>query len=301
MRDYGNFCDFRYSFTMLGFQFTKWFWNLWDHLLLVLLWNLLFLFAVGLLFYLSQGLPQFAEWLYGVSPGALAPASYPVLLFLPLALLLFVATVLQQVYALNNYHIAKFERNEWKTCFRRACGKRSLLAALLFDLGVILLGFVLFVSWRFYSLQGGILSFMAMGLLFWLALFALLSFGFYFPLLAREEFSVWKALRKSILVCLDNLFVSIVLFLFALFLLFISLIPPFMLFFGPVGLSLWYEVSLRLLFYKYQYLEEQASQKEINGRSKREKVDIPWRVLLRAERERIGPRSLRNFIFPWKD
>lgn len=285
---------------MIGFQFTKWFWNLWDHLILVLLWNLLFLFAAGLLFYLSQGLPQFAEWLYGVSPGALAPASYPLLLFLPLALLLFVTTVLQHAYALNNYNIAKFERSEWKACFRRAWSKPSLLAALLLDFSVLLLGFVFFVSWRFYSLQGGVLSFMAMGLLFWLVLLVLLSFGFYFPMLVRDAFSVRKALRQSILVCLDNLFLSMILALVGLVLLVVSLIPPFMLFFGPVGLGLWYEVSLRLLFYKYQYLEQHASDAQ-SGRSKREKIDIPWRVLLREERERIGPRSLRNFIFPWKD
>ena len=279
---------------MIGFQFTKWFWNLWDHLLLVLLWNLVFLFAVGLLFYVAQALPQFLE---GVQAAPLFLS-----LALPLALLLFVATVLQHAYALNNYNIAKFERSESKVCFRRAWSRPSLLAALIFDLGVLLFGFVLFVSWRFYSVQGGILSFMAMGLLFWLGLLALLSFGFYFPMLVREAFSVRKALRQSVLVCLDNLFLSMILALVALVLFIVSLIPPFMLFFGPVGLGLWYEVSLRLLFYKYQYLEQQVpAQMNANGRSKREKVDIPWRVLLRAERERIGPRSLRNFIFPWKD
>ncbi len=280
---------------MFGFQLIKWFWNLWDHLLTIILWNLSCLMTVGLFFYLLQIFLAAADGLPQVLPAALLSL-----------LLLFCSTVLQHTLALSNYAIAKFERSEWKECLCRAWRKDSLRAAILMDLGLGVLFLIYFVSWRFYTQQGGLLSLMAQGLLFWLALLLLLSSGFYFPLLVREEFSIKKALRQSLVVCLDNFLLSLALGLVGLLLLVISFLPPLMLFFGPAGLGLWYEVSLRILYYKYQYIqqlpeEEIQKARSSRGNLRRRKPEIPWRALLREERERIGPRSLRNFIFPWKD
>jgi hypothetical protein len=43
---------------------------------------------------------------------------------------------------------------------------------------------------------------------------------------------------------------------------------------------------------KYDYLEE-------NPRADRK--HIPWETLLREERERVGKRTLKGMIFPWKE
>ncbi len=44
--------------------------------------------------------------------------------------------------------------------------------------------------------------------------------------------------------------------------------------------------------FKYDYLE---SHPEVNRRQ------IPWEELLFDEREKIGPRTLRGMIFPWRN
>ncbi len=279
---------------MFGFQIIKWFWNLWDHLLTITLFNVLSLLLLGGSFYLLQLLP--GSFLNQWNPAVTTTLSFT-LIFLGLFLL----TVLQHAYALSNYAIAKYERSDWKDSLRRAWCKPSLSAALRLDLLAVLCSGIYYVSWRFYSQQSSILSLFAIGLLFWLALLFLLSFGYYFPMLIREDFAVIKALRQSFFVCLDNLFLTIGLTLVATILLAASFVPPLALFFGWAGLGLWYEVSLRILYYKYQYLQQLPKEELLQKNGKRQKVKIPWRVMLREERERIGPRSLRNFIFPWKD
>ncbi|MEM9423210.1 MAG: hypothetical protein AAF975_00300, partial [Spirochaetota bacterium] len=275
-----------YNNQMFSFQIIKWFWNLWDHLILIILLNLLSLVLFGALFYLVPLLAQ------GAGPGAVIAVGSG---------LLFLTTTLQHAYALISYGIAKSGYSNWKQSLRAAWQGPSLRAALLFDILLFPVGVIYYVSWNFYSQKGGLLSLFALGLLFWLAILILLSMGFYFPMLVREEFAFKAAWRKSFVVCLDNPFLAIGLALVALILLAASLFPALTLFFGPVGLALWYEVSLRILYYKYQYLEELAPEERQHGNGRRKKVEIPWRVLLREERERIGPRSLRNFIFPWKD
>ncbi|WGK69293.1 hypothetical protein P0082_00100 [Candidatus Haliotispira prima] len=277
---------------MLGFQFTKWFWSLWDHLLTIVLWNLMYLSAGGLFFFLLRALTIKESFLSTV---------HPALSGIALCILLFLSTILQHACALSNYSIAKFESSKWKDSLRRAFRKDSLLAALLLDFGIALLSLIFFFGWHFYSRKGDLLSLTALGLLFWMALLILLSFGFYFPILVREKFSVPKALRQSLLVCLDNLPLSLILGLTSCVLFLMSFLPPLMLFFGPMGLGLWYEVSIHILYYKYQYLETLSQEKSGTAKNKRRKVNIPWFNLLVEERERIGPRTLSNFIFPWKD
>ena len=58
------------------------------------------------------------------------------------------------------------------------------------------------------------------------------------------------------------------------------------------ALLLWYNVALKLRMYKYEYLEK-------NPNAKRK--DIPWETLLAEEKEYLGKRTLKGFIFPWKD
>ena len=61
---------------------------------------------------------------------------------------------------------------------------------------------------------------------------------------------------------------------------------------GVATILLFYQVAFKLRLYKYDYLETHP-----NARPK----DIPWADLLYTDRERVGPRSLRGMIFPWKD
>ena len=285
---------------MFGFQISKWFWNLWDHLLTIVLLNLLGLTIWGICFLLYD------EFL----TRDVTTVMMVIVLGVIGILSLFLFTLLQHFSALVNYSIAKFGQSDWKRNFRKAWQKPSVMAALLFDILFFVCIIVYYISWQFYYLQGDLGSLFALGLLFWLALLFFLGFGFYFPLLVREEFSLKKAFFQSYLVCWDNFLLAIGLGISALFMLIMSFMPPIMLFWGFTGLGLWYEVSLRILYYKYEYLKQLQQGESFDDLSKKsnmklpiqcKKTVIPWRFLLREERERIGPRSWRNFIFPWKD
>jgi hypothetical protein len=61
---------------------------------------------------------------------------------------------------------------------------------------------------------------------------------------------------------------------------------------GPGGILLFLDEALRLRLLKYDWLEA-------NPDSDCRK--IPWDAILIEEREKTGTRSLKNFIFPWKD
>jgi hypothetical protein len=69
--------------------------------------------------------------------------------------------------------------------------------------------------------------------------------------------------------------------------LFLALLLP-----GPAGMLLLMDEALRLRLRKYDYLEA-------NPRADRRK--IPWKELLEEDVELTGTRTLRNFIFPWKE
>ncbi|MDR1985520.1 MAG: hypothetical protein LBP88_00935, partial [Treponema sp.] len=58
------------------------------------------------------------------------------------------------------------------------------------------------------------------------------------------------------------------------------------------GILLYLDEALRLRLLKYDWLE-------VNSDATLRK--IPWDALLIEEREKTGTRSLKNFIFPWKD
>ena len=77
--------------------------------------------------------------------------------------------------------------------------------------------------------------------------------------------------------------------LIALSIFFIGLIP------SMAGISIGNTNALRIRLYKYDYLEEHP---EITGRQRKK---IPWEELIYEDRETLGPRTFRSFLFPWKD
>ncbi|MCR4734214.1 MAG: hypothetical protein K5829_04295 [Treponema sp.] len=72
--------------------------------------------------------------------------------------------------------------------------------------------------------------------------------------------------------------------------LFIGMLPSI------AGIEIAKANALRIRLYKYDYLEEHPELK-----TKRERSRIPWEELIYDDRETLGPRKLRSFLFPWKD
>ena len=60
---------------------------------------------------------------------------------------------------------------------------------------------------------------------------------------------------------------------------------------GITGMQLAAEDAIRLMMMKYDYLEENPEA---------DRKHIPWEDILYDEKEKVGPRSLKNMIFPWK-
>jgi hypothetical protein len=61
---------------------------------------------------------------------------------------------------------------------------------------------------------------------------------------------------------------------------------------GITVVLLAHQVALKLRLYKYDYLEANT---EVNRKN------IPWAELLYDEKEKIGTRTIKGMIFPWKE
>jgi hypothetical protein len=134
-------------------------------------------------------------------------------------------------------------------------------------------------------------SLAAFALLFWVTVAVILAAQYFLPLRARVDRKLAKIVRKGFLLLLDNPGHSLGLFLGALLILVVSVFTAFLLP-GPATLLLWWNTAFKLRLYKYDYLEQ-------NPDANRRK--IPWDALLVEDRERVGKRTLRGMIFPWKE
>jgi uncharacterized membrane protein YesL len=130
-----------------------------------------------------------------------------------------------------------------------------------------------------------------LGVVFWIALFVALSYQHFFSIMVRLEGNFRKTLKKSFLICFDNLGYSIFMGLWgivmtALSVFTIGLIP------GGAGTLLGRCDAFRLRLYKYDYLEA-------NPEAPRK--GIPWDDLLEEDQELVGTRTIKGMLFPWKD
>ena len=61
---------------------------------------------------------------------------------------------------------------------------------------------------------------------------------------------------------------------------------------GIATIMLWWNIAFKLRLYKYDWLEQNP------GANRRR---VPWDALLVEDRERVGKRTLKGMIFPWKE
>jgi hypothetical protein len=159
----------------------------------------------------------------------------------------------------------------------------GLLVFLIVMLGTTVIPFYLNLN----SLFGLFLS----AVIFWTLVVGILSFQFFPAIRSRLDTKILKIIKKCFLIFFDNPGFSIFCLIIAAISLALSMFLAF-LFPGPAGILLFLDEALRLRLLKYDWLEA-------NPDANRRK--IPWDALLIDDREKTGTRSLRNFIFPWKD
>lgn len=257
---------------MIGFFIKKAFFDGWDNLLSIVLVNVLFiaLLAVG----------------YGAF-ALLRISSVLGIIVLILWYLLMHAAYGGVSFFTREY--AWYQRpgfEAFRDSMRQAFRASMVLAGV--DASLILMGAVII---PFYLSLGNIFGTVIVALLFWLLLTTLISLNYYLPLCSQLQDRPIKALKKSFIIFLDNVGFSIFLGIYTLIEFVLSLVTAFLIP-SVTGIALSHQIAVKLLIYKYDYLEQESDA---------DRKHIPWGALLFEEKERVGQRSLKGMIFPWKD
>ena len=256
---------------MIWFTIKKTFFDIWDHLFSIFLLNFGGVLLFGLLLYLFQFL-----------------SVRPVLSLAGAGIALLIFGQYLGVAALMTRDIADYATPDVKQSFHylREVWKASLVFSVLIALQLLIALIVL--PW--YLQIGGLISMAIISIIFWSSVLWWLASQYYFPL-HRIERRPRKMIFKCFMLLFDNPGFTLVLAAGTLLMAGLSLITAF-LFPGIGGILLWHQVGGKLRFYKYDYLEQHPEAK---------RAPIPWDALLQEERERVGKRTLRSMIFPWKE
>jgi uncharacterized membrane protein len=257
---------------MFGFLIKKTFFDMWDNLFRIVLLNLGFLAVFAILVYIP--------FLF---------RSVPALLYLSMILGLAILFVYTGLASRMVREIADYRSAELRELVRYL--RDSWPSSLLFFAVNAVFFFLLSIAFPVYGRMQSLVGPIAASLLFWITLIWILSCLFFYPVQSRLDRNIRKILRKMLLLFLDNPLFSIGLLLGGLFIFAISLFTAFLLP-GPATLLLWLNAGLKLRLYKYDYLEQ-------NPQADRRR--IPWDALLVEDRERVGKRTLKGMIFPWKE
>jgi len=261
---------------MIGFLLRKTLYDLWDNMFRIVLLNLGFAAATAIPVFL----PQLAAKFFSSIVLEIALTAIGILICS-----VYLAAASFSLKSISDYGSFGFGD------FFRAL-KAAWPAGLVMGFFVFLIFLVATVIIPFYlSMEIPIAGLALAAVIFWVAFFALLSFQFYFTVYARLGSNLKKSFRKCMIISLDNSGFSLFLLLFNIFALALSVIFAFI-FPGPAAVLLCLDEALRLRLLKYDWLEA-------NPDANRRK--IPWDALLIDEREKTGTRTLKNFIFPWKD
>lgn len=257
---------------MIGFLLKKTFFDLWDNLFRVALINLGFILSLGLLVLLITVL------------GDITVLFYVLILISVLWFSIYFSAAALSLSAVSNYKtfgFADFFKNI----------KTTWPTGIVFGLIVFAIFFITTAVIPFYLSMNSMIGLLLASVIFWVFAAAVLSFQFFFAIRSRLDTKPIKIIKKCFIIFLDNPGFAIFSFLHNIVILILSIFLA-LLFPGPAGILLYLDEALRLRLLKYDYLEA-------NPDANRRK--IPWDALLIEEREKTGTRSLKSFIFPWKD
>ncbi len=262
---------------MFGFILKKNFCDGWDNLLTVIITNLVFLFTgIGLVF-----LNAFAS-------------KSSILALLGILFSCVVLSILIFAYSDSAAHVANFEGIHLVDFFKQIPG--ALKDGALFGLMNAAVFLISSFSIRYYIVESGTLLGFALGCaIFWVDFFYLLAMQWFVPIRGLMHNNFKKCFKKSFIILFDNTRFSLLMFLYNLILLALSVVCIGF-FPSMTGILIANTNALRVLLYKYDYLEEHPELK-----TKRERRQIPWDDLLAEDRDILGPRPIRSFLFPWKD
>ena len=158
--------------------------------------------------------------------------------------------------------------------------------------GIVFIGYILCtIVIPFYLSMQSLVGLLLGAVIFWTLIVAILALQFFFAVRSRLDTNIIKVVKKCFIIFFDNPGFCIFTLFGSILTLVLSMFVAF-LFPGPAGVLLFLDEGLRLRLLKYDWLEQNpdANRKQ-----------IPWDAILIDEREKTGTRSLKSFIFPWKD
>jgi hypothetical protein len=265
----------QYHGAMIGFLIKKTFFDLWDNLFRVALLNLGFIISAAFPVFipgLLQGVPVLS--LISLVIGVLWCAVY----------LAAAAYSLKSVSDYGSFGFGDFFRSI-KLVWPMGLVMAGLILALWFLITLVI---------PFYMNINSLFGLFLAAVVFWTTVVAVLSFQFLFAIRSRLDTKFTKVIKKCFVLFFDNPGFCLFSLIHNAILLVLSVLLAF-LFPGPAGILLYLDEALRLRLLKYDWLEANP---EENGSRRRK---IPWDALLIEEREKTGTRTLKSFIFPWKD
>ena len=257
---------------MIGFLLKKNLYDFWDNFFKIAIINLGFIASVAFPVFVP---PLLASYLV-LQMGALLLGTLWCFVYLSAA-----ALSLKAVSDYGNFGFADFLGN------LKIIWPMGLVLG-----GLVFLGYILAtVVIPFYLSMNSLLGLMLAAIVFWTLVAGVLAFQFFFAVRSRLDTKLLGVIKKCFIIFFDNplfcifsLICNIVILAVSFFL---ALLAP-----GPAGMLLFLDEGLRLRLLKYDWLEANPDAP---------RRAIPWDALLIDEREKTGSRSLKSFIFPWKD
>jgi len=257
---------------MIGFLIKKTFFDIWDNLFKVALINLGFI--------ISFAIPVFIPPLL---------KSSPILSFITLIIGILWCFIYLSATAFSLKTVSDYGSFGFIDFFKNF--PLALPSGLVTGGLVCVLFLLVTIVIPFYLSMSSIFGLLLAAVIFWTIVIGILALQFFLPIRTRLDTSIPKVFKKCFLIFFDNPFFCLFSFVYCFITLIISAFLA-LLFPGPAGLLLYLDEALRLRLLKYDFLEK-------NPDADRKK--IPWDALLIEDREKTGTRTLRNFIFPWKD
>lgn len=264
---------------MYGFLLKKSFCDGWDNLLSVIITNVIILFvSMGcfLLFSLTVKLNS------------------SLLMCACILLTCVIISILVFAYGDISAEIANFNGIRIVDYFKAI--PSSLKDGSLFGLMIGGIGILSFFCFDYYFLQmKSLFGIFLGGMILWLDIFLFLTLQWFLPIRSLMHNNFRKCFKKSLIIFFDNTGFSILvglynLLCFAISIFCVGLIPAW------AGTLINNTNALRIRLYKYDYLDEHPELK-----TKKERKKIPWEELIYDDRETLGPRKLKSFLFPWKE
>jgi len=255
------------------FLIKKMFFDMWDNLITIILLNVLFIVFMCILL---LPIPLFLSF----------NIFY---LFIYIAFITFVISLILGIISRYTIDISNYEKPGIKLFFTYF--KESFKNSTIYFLFIIILSSIIAFVFPYYILRGTIIDLILCGIVFWTTITLLLASTYYLPISGRLNKGIKKNIKNSFLLLFDNTILTI---LMALGSIIIFIISFFTLFLAPgiATMTLWFNVGLKMLLYKYDYIEANPNV----GRK-----NIPWNELIMEDEKKVGKRTLKGMIFPWKE